>query len=294
MKNHFGSLLTAMVTPFDKNGNLELEKAANLANNLQSEGSDGVVLAGTTGESPTLNKNEKLSLFDKVVKETEGLDIIAGTGSNSTKESVELTKEAESTGVNGIMLVVPYYNKPPQEGLYEHFKTIAAATSLPIILYNVPGRTGVSLLPETVKQLAEIENIVALKDATKDLEYTTAVCNSTPEGFAVYSGDDAMTLPLLSVGGHGVISVVSHLAGEEMKEIIEKFHRGQMVEASQKFRHLFPLFKAMFLQANPIPVKEALNIMGKEVGKPRLPLKNLPPELKNELTQILRSYRLLE
>jgi len=293
MKNYFGPLLTAMVTPFDENDEIDLDKSLQLAQKLKKESSDGVVLSGTTGESPTLTRDEKLALFDKVARETDGIDIIAGTGSNSTRESIDLTREAERTGVNGIMLVVPYYNKPPQEGLYQHFKKIADATSLPVIIYDVPGRTGASLDVDTIIRLSDIDNIVALKDATKNMEHTTAVCKGVKEGFALYSGDDAMTLPLISVGGYGVISVVSQLVGDEMKEIIKGFHQGNHEEASFKFRRLFPLFKAMFIKANPIPVKKALTLTGFDVGKPRLPLVDLPEENVTQLYQILQEYGLV-
>ena len=293
MKNYFGPLLTAMVTPFDEEGEIDFSKANQLANKLKMESSDGVVLSGTTGESPTLAKEEKLKLFETVAQNTNGIDVIAGTGSNCTKESIELTQEAEKCGVNGIMLVVPYYNKPPQEGLYKHFRNIADATSLPVILYDVPGRTGASLSLDTIIKLSKIDNIVALKDATKDLEHTTAICNEVSDDFSVYSGDDAVTLPLLSVGGYGVISVVSHLKGDAMKEIIKGFHYGDREKASEKFRRLFPLFKAMFLEPNPIPVKEALNMIGFNAGKPRLPLVEMSETKKGNLNQTLQEYGLL-
>jgi len=294
LKNYFGPLLTAMVTPFDEeDGKIDLNRAIQLIKKLKKESSDGVVLSGTTGESPTLTKDEKLSLFEKAARETDGIDIIAGTGSNSTNESIEFTKEAEKTGVNGIMLVVPYYNKPSQQGLYEHFKRIANNTSLPIIVYNVPGRTGIGLSIETTAHLSKIDNIVALKDSTKDIEYALSVCNNVSEEFAVYSGDDAMTLPLISIGGYGVISVASHLVGDKLKEIIKGFNHGNREEAITNFRRLYPLFKAMFLETNPVPVKEALNMINVKVGKPRLPLIEMHDDNKNKLFQILSEYKLI-
>ncbi|OUM88132.1 4-hydroxy-tetrahydrodipicolinate synthase, partial [Caldibacillus debilis] len=198
----FGRISTAMVTPFDAKGYIDFQKTTYLVEYLIQHGSDSLVVAGTTGESPTLTKEEKIALFKHVVKVVNGrVPVIAGTGSNNTKESVELTKKAEEIGVDGILLVVPYYNKPNQEGIYQHFRAIAEATSLPVMLYNIPGRSGVNMLPETVIRLAEIPNVRAVKEAGGDLNQMSEIIANTPDDFALYSGDDSLTLPVLSIGG---------------------------------------------------------------------------------------------
>jgi 4-hydroxy-tetrahydrodipicolinate synthase len=269
----FGRVLTAMVTPFDKNSNVDYDKAAALALRLIKSGSDGVVVCGTTGESPTLSKEEKLTLFEVVVNAVGGkASVIAGTGSYSTQGSIELTKEAEKKGVDGVMLVSPYYNKPPQEGLYQHFKAIAENTMLPTILYNVPGRTCVNILPDTVRRLAEVRNIVAIKEASGDLNQVSEIRMSTPGEFLIYSGDDSMTLPILSIGGAGVISVASHVAGDSIKEMVDSYFSGNVRHAVELHLKLFPLFRGLFLTTNPIPVKSALRLAGFDAGSLRLPL----------------------
>lgn len=269
----FGRLLTAMVTPFTSDGEVAYQEAANLALHLIENGSDGVVVAGTTGESPVLTKEEKLKLFS-VVKEAVGEKgvVIAGTGSNNTADTIALTKKAAEAGVDGVMLVTPYYNKPSQEGLYQHFRAVAEETDLPIILYNVPGRTSVNLQPATVIRLAEIKNICALKEASGNLDQVAEIKNGVSEDFLIYSGDDSLTLPMLAVGGCGVISVASHIAGKMIKEMIENFFSGKVKEATDLHLKLYPLFKAMFITTNPAPVKAALNLIGLKVGSPRLPL----------------------
>lgn len=269
----FGRLLTAMVTPFTSDGEVAYQEAASLALYLIENGSDGVVVAGTTGESPVLTKEEKLKLFS-VVKEAVGEKgiVIAGTGSNNTADTIALTKKAAETGVDGVMIVTPYYNKPSQEGLYQHFKAVAEATDLPIIVYNVPGRTSVNLQPETVIRLAEIENICALKEASGNLDQVAEIKSGVSEDFLIYSGDDSLTLPMLAIGGCGVISVASHIAGKMIKEMIENFFSGKVKEAAELHLKLYPLFKAMFITTNPVPVKAALNLIGLKVGNPRLPL----------------------
>jgi len=215
----FGRISTAMVTPFDAKGYIDFQKTTYLVEYLIQHGSDSLVVAGTTGESPTLTKEEKIALFKHVVKVVNGrVPVIAGTGSNNTKESVELTKKAEEIGVDGILLVVPYYNKPNQEGIYQHFRAIAEATSLPVMLYNIPGRSGVNMLPETVIRLAEIPNVRAVKEAGGDLNQMSEIIANTPDDFALYSGDDSLTLPVLSIGGEGVVSVASHVVGDEMQK----------------------------------------------------------------------------
>ncbi len=269
----FGRVLTAMVTPFDSAGKVALEKAQALAAHLVANGSDGLVVTGTTGESPTLNHAEKLQLYRAVVEAVgDKAAVIAGTGSNSTASTLELSQEAEKLGVDGIMLVVPYYNKPNQEGMYQHFKTVAEQLKLPVILYNVPGRTSANLLPATVARLAQIDNIVAIKEASGNMDQTSELMRSLPEGFRVYCGDDSLTLPMLALGAHGVISVVSHIAGPEIQVMIQSFLNGDRLKARELHLRLFPLFKAMFVTTNPVPIKTAMNLQGHQVGAPRLPL----------------------
>ncbi|MBO8128837.1 MAG: 4-hydroxy-tetrahydrodipicolinate synthase [Peptococcaceae bacterium] len=290
-----GRLLTAMVTPFTKDYKLNIPLAKKLAQHLVNNGSDGIVVAGTTGESPTLSKEEKLELIRAVVDEIGGkATVVAGTGSYSTRDSIVLTQAAEKLGVDAVMLVCPYYNKPSQEGLYQHFKAIAESTNLPVILYNVPGRTAVNLMPETVARLALIENIVAVKEAAGSIDQVTEIKRRVPESFAVYSGDDSFTLPVLALGGKGVISVVSHLAGKQMAEMINAFVAGNTTLSAKLHRDLFPLMKGMFITANPVPVKAALNLLGWNVGPPRLPLVEANNEEKNKLKTLLQEAGLLQ
>lgn len=291
----FGLVITAMVTPFDKNGEVNYEVAEELANYLVENGSDGLVICGTTGESPTLSWSEEYKLF-QVVKKVVGNrgKVIAGTGSNATKEGVEATEKASKLGLDGSLQVVPYYNKPPQEGLYQHFKEIAQKSpDLPIMLYNVPGRTGQNLLPETVAKLAEIENIVAIKEATGNLEQACQIRRLTPDSFAIYAGDDFMTLPLLTVGGIGVVSVASHLVGQQIQEMVKAFGTGKATVARDINLKLFPLFKALFCTTNPIPIKAALNLQGWKVGGLRPPLVELSTDLKQELESVLQHLSLV-
>jgi len=271
-----GQVLTAMITPMNKDCSVNYPAAVELAQKLGENGSDGVVLSGTTGESPTLSFDEKAKLFAEVTDALGGqIEIIAGTGSNCTQDSITLTKAAESAGVDGIMLVAPYYNKPSQEGLYQHFRAVAESTSLPVMLYNVPGRTNSNILPETVARLAEIENIVAIKEASGSLDQVSLLKTMVPEDFLIYSGDDSLTLPILAVGGAGVVSVVSHLVGREIKAMIDAFLQGRTEDALEIHLKLMPLFKAMFLTTNPVPVKRALEYVGFETGPLRLPLVDL-------------------
>jgi 4-hydroxy-tetrahydrodipicolinate synthase len=269
-----GRLLTAMVTPFDEKGAVDYAQAKRLAVALLDSGSDGVVVAGTTGEAPTLSHEEKVRLFAEV-KSAAGSRgaVIAGTSTYNTAESVELTREAERAGADGLLLTAPYYNKPTQEGLFRHFEAIARATSLPCILYNIPGRTGVNLTAETTLRLARIPNIVGIKEASGDLVQMARIIEDAPEGFRVWSGDDQMTLPLLSIGGYGVICVVSHLAGNQMRQLIESYLEGRVEEAARIHRRLLPLMTTLMTAAsNPIPIKYALNGIGFRVGGLRLPL----------------------
>ena len=294
MKNTFGCLITAMATPFDHSLNVDYDKVAELVELLLEKGSDSLVVTGTTGESPTLSDEEKINIYKTVVNTVRGrAKIIAGTGGNSTQKSVEMSRRAEEIGVDGLMLVAPYYNKPPQEGLYHHFKNIADAVSLPIMLYNVPGRTVINLSVETTLKLAEIDNIVSIKEASGNLEQITYICEAAPDGFDVYSGDDSMTLPILSVGGIGVVSVASHLVGPEIKKMITSFLDGNITESRSIHQELMPLFKALFMTTSPIPLKAALQMTGMEVGNPRLPLMPLPEIMKIELKNVLQKYRMV-
>lgn len=272
----FGRLITAMVTPFDEQGNVDLNGTARLMDYLiEEQKSDALVVCGTTGESPTLSDNEKRNLFEFAVKHAAGrCKIIAGTGSNDTAHSIRLTQEAERCGADGVLLVVPYYNKPNQEGLYRHFEAIAASTSLPVMLYNVPSRTIVGISVETTLRLAQIPNVVATKECAS-LDQVAGIVSGAPDGFRVYSGEDAAALPAMAVGAHGVVSVASHLAGSTMKEMIELFLSGRVGEAGKLHRQLLPLFKGLFECPNPVAVKYALNEIGCRVGTVRLPL--IPP-----------------
>ena len=295
MAPEFGRLITAMVTPFKKDYSVNYDEAARLALWLVENGSDGVVVAGTTGESPTLKMEEKLNLYRTVVDAVGGhATVIAGTGSNSFEDSLELSKAAEKTGVDGIMLVTPYYNKPTQEGMYRHFRSIAEAISLPVMLYNVPGRTSVNLLPETVQRLAnDVPNIVELKEASGDLAQITRAISLCPDDFYVYSGDDSLTLPVMAVGGYGIVSVASHIVGTRMKEMIDAHLNGDVRLAGRIHRELSPIFKALFAFTSPIPVKTALNLGGHNVGPLRLPLVEATPAETEQLKSTLKSMGLL-
>ncbi|MDC3416232.1 4-hydroxy-tetrahydrodipicolinate synthase [Aquibacillus salsiterrae] len=286
---NFGRVITAMVTPFDQNGNIDYDKTEVLINHLLANGTDALVVAGTTGESPTLSKEEVLSLFKFVVKVVKNrVPIIAGTGSNNTSGSIELTKQAETIGVDGVMLVTPYYNKPSQEGMYQHFKAIADATSLPVMLYNIPGRSVVGLEPETIIQLSQIDNIVSVKEASGNLDAITKIISETSESFSVYSGDDSMTLPILSIGGTGVVSVSSHIIGNDMKQMIQCYLNGDTKQAARIHQSLLPVIKVLFMAPNPTAVKEGLAIAGIDVGSVRLPLIPLNKEEKQTLEHTLR------
>lgn len=285
---NFGQILTAMVTPFDQDGEIDFDATRNLVNYLISNGTDGLVVSGTTGESPTLTTEEKGELFKFVVGVVNGrVPVIAGTGSNNTRASIQLTRLAEKAGVDGIMLVVPYYNKPSQEGLYQHFKAIAESTKLPIILYNIPGRSVINMSVETTVRLSQIPNIVALKEASGNLDAMAEIINQTSKDFLLFTGDDGLTLPVLSIGGAGVISVASHVIGNEMQTMIRHFNNGNNKEAAQIHRNLLPIMKALFAAPNPTPVKAALNLKGIPVGGVRLPLVPLNDEEMNTLQQVL-------
>jgi 4-hydroxy-tetrahydrodipicolinate synthase len=291
----FGRVITAMVTPFADDGSVNYEVAEKLAVHLVDNGSDGLVICGTTGESPTQSWSEEYELF-KVVKQAVGskAKIIAGTGSNSTSEAIAATQKAAKLDLDGSLQVVPYYNKPPQAGLYQHFKAIAeACPDLPIMLYNVPGRTSCNLEPDTVANLAKINNIVAIKEASGDLEQACQIRCLTDFDFAIYSGEDALTLPLLTVGSVGVVSVASHLVGKQMQSMIQAFSTGDNPQATAIQMQLFPLFKALFMTTNPIPVKTALNLQGWNLGKLRSPLCELQLDSLEHLKTVLSQLNLI-
>jgi 4-hydroxy-tetrahydrodipicolinate synthase len=285
---NFGQVLTAMVTPFDQNGEVDFNATRILVDYLIENGTDGIVVAGTTGESPTLTTEEKVALFKLVVDAVNGrVPVIAGTGSNNTRASISLTKLAEETGVDGIMLVAPYYNKPSQEGMYQHFKAIAESTPLPIMLYNIPGRSVVNLSVETIVRLSQIPNIVALKEASGNLDAMAEIISQAPSDFTLYSGDDGLALPVLAIGGAGVVSVASHIIGNEIQEMINHFKNGHVQEAASAHRRLLPIMKALFAAPNPAPVKAALNMNGVNVGGLRLPLLPLTTEEQRTLQGVL-------
>jgi 4-hydroxy-tetrahydrodipicolinate synthase len=269
---NFGRLLTAMVTPLTADREVDYKRAAELARHLVSTGSDGLVVSGTTGESPTLSKSEKLRLFETVVEAVgDKAPVIAGTGSYSTAESITFSREAEKTGVHGLLLVTPYYNRPQQEGLYQHFKAIAESVNLPCILYNVPSRTAINMSAQTTLRLAEVKNIVGIKECA-DLGQLAEILSGAPEGFKVWSGDDAALLPYLAVGAYGIVSVASHLVGPQMQELIRAFREGQVDQAAAWHRRLLPLYRGLFAVINPVLVKAALEMTGFPVGPVRPPL----------------------
>ncbi|HEV7215384.1 MAG TPA: 4-hydroxy-tetrahydrodipicolinate synthase [Chloroflexota bacterium] len=289
----FGRLVTAMATPFTEAGQIDYAQTVRLARGLVASGSDSLVVSGTTGEAPVLSNDEKIRLFSEVKAAVGNTGkVIAGTGNYNTAESIELTIRAEQVGVDGVLLTVPYYNKPPQEGLYQHFKAIAASTALPCILYNVPSRTVLNMTAETVIRLSAVDNIVGVKEASGNLEQVGEIISRAPRGFLVYSGNDQDTLPILAIGGHGVVSVASHLVGERIAEMIRLAVSGELEPAAAIHRELMPLVRALFLTTNPIPLKAALNSVGFAVGKPRLPLVELDPKQLEGLRSVLRHMHL--
>ena len=287
----FGRILTAMVTPFKENGEVDYELAIKLSNYLSKNGSDGIVLCGTTGESPTLSWVEQHNLFVAVKGSlNHRCKVIVGTGSNCTSEAIEATRKAYEFGADGALVVVPYYNKPPQDGLYRHFSSVAsAAKDLPLMLYNIPGRTGCNLLPDTVNKLMDFPNILSIKAASGRIEEVTELRELCGSKLAIYSGDDSLLLPMLSVGAVGVVSVASHIVGLQLKIMIESFQKGKVSIALDIHEKLQPLFKALFETTNPIPIKAALELKGWQVGSPRNPLTPLIKEKKEKLLQIIQN-----
>ncbi len=287
----FGRILTAMVTPFDQNGDIDYQKTEKLINYLIANGTEGLVVAGTTGESPTLTKEEKLNLLRFTVQTVDNrVPVIAGTGSNNTRDSIDFTRAAEAVGVDATMLVTPYYNKPNQEGMYQHFRSIARAVKKPIMLYNIPGRSAAGMIPETVIQLSKEENIVAIKEAGGNLDDMTAIISGTDENFHLYSGDDGLSLPVLAIGGNGVVSVASHIIGNEMKEMADSFFNGDHRRAALLHQSLLPLMKTLFMAPSPAPVKAALSYMGIDTGPVRLPMVPLEADEKQLLYRQLQYY----
>lgn len=284
----FGDLITAMVTPFDNQGAVDLDEAARLASWLVDQGSDGLVVTGSTGEAPTLSDDEKTELWRAVTAAVgDRAKVIAGAGTYDTNHSIHLTRKAEEAGADAVLVVTPYYNRPPQSGLLAHFTAIANSTGLPVILYDIPIRSSRKIEHETIMQLAGIENIVAVKDACGDAQGAARLVADAPDGFQVYSGNDADTLPWLAVGAVGVIAVASHLAGPQMAQMIQLFHSGDAAAARKIHLSLMPVFDAMNLTSNPIPVKAALEMIGFRVGGPRLPLVSVTSDQHAQLKTIL-------
>lgn len=292
---NFGTVLTAMITPFTVDGAVDYAVTEKLAAHLVETGTNTIVVCGTTGESPTLSWDEEFELFRVVRSAVSGrAKVMAGTGSNSTSEAIAATKKAAKIGLDGSLQVVPYYNKPPQSGLYEHFRAIAESSDLPVMLYNVPGRTSQNLQPETVARLSEVPNIVAIKEASGNLDQVSQIRRLTPPEFEIYSGDDSLTLPMLAIGAKGVVSVASHLVGTRLQQMIQAFEKGQVQKATQIHLELFSLFKILFVTTNPIPVKAALSLQGWQVGALRLPLCSPDEEVKRQVKQVMAELNLLQ
>lgn len=286
-------LITAMVTPFDNQGQVDYEQAKRLAKALLASGSDGLVLSGTTGESPTLSNEEKLRLVSEVKGAVgDSGTIIAGSGTYNTAESIELSKEAQQAGADALLLVVPYYNKPPQEGLYQHFKAIAESVDLPCIVYNVTSRTSLNMNDDTTIRLSEIDNIIGIKDSGSDMDQTSRILSGAKPGFLLWSGNDNETFPIMAMGGYGVVSVLSHIIGSQIKQMMGYVLEGDVEKAAAEHHRLLPLFKVMFIVSNPIPIKHALNHIGFDVGSPRLPL--VPSDIKSaeQIERVMSNYEM--
>ena len=274
-KPYFGRLLTAMVTPFNADGSINYEAGADFADWLLANGSDGLVVEGSTGEAATMDMDEKIKFMQNIVARVNGrAKIVAGAGTNCTASTIDLVKKMEACGVDGVLVVGPYYNKPTQEGYYQHFAAVAKATKLPIIVYNVPGRTGGNIAPETVARLAaDFSNIVAIKEAAGNVAQTAELYRVLPEDFSIYSGDDGLILPFLSVGACGLISVLANVNGKLLQQLMQAYSEGRVKDAADLNKVMVPLAKAMFIESNPIPIKAAVTkVTGIEAGAPRLPL----------------------
>ena len=294
MAGRFGAVVTAMVTPFREDHSLDVDAARGLAAHLLEHGSESLVVAGSTGESPTLTHREKLELFGSIIEVARGKGkVICGTGTYDTAETLELSREAESLGADGLLLVTPYYNKPPQRGLFEHFRRVASAVELPIIAYNIPGRTGIRLEHETLLKMAEIPNIVGVKDSTGDFKAISRLISEAPPDFEVYSGDDWATFGYLCLGAVGIVSVASHLVGDRIRQLCDLVFSGDIPAARKIHEELTPLFNALFITSNPIPVKTALEMVGHPVGPPRLPLVPATSEERDRIRRALVDAGLL-
>ena len=286
-----GRLVTAMVTPFDESGDVDYKQAKSLANALINSGSDGLVVSGTTGESPALTSDEKLRLFAEI-KESIGDrgSVVAGTGNYNTAESIDMSREAESAGADCLLLTVPYYNKPPQEGLYQHFKAIAESVTIPCMLYNVPSRTSLNMTAETTIRLSHVDNIIGVKEASGDMDQIASIISGAQDGFKVWSGNDNETFYIMAMGGYGVVSVLSHLVGNQIKQMMGLILEGDIEQAAAEHHRMLPIFKIMFTITSPIPVKYSLNQAGFQAGKPRLPLVEPDQVVASNIDRVVANY----
>jgi 4-hydroxy-tetrahydrodipicolinate synthase len=290
----FGNVITALITPFDKNDNVNIEESLRLSKHLVANGTDTLLLTGTTGESPTLTHQEEYDLYQAYVQEFKGnVPIMVGTGSNSTRTAIIATQKAQSYGADATLQVVPYYNKPSQEGMIRHFKAIAENTDLPVMLYNIPGRTGVNMEPETIATLADVPNIVAVKEAAGSIDQVKKIKALVPETFNIYSGDDGLTVDFMKEGAVGVVSVASHVAGQQIQKMVAAFKAGDIQTAESLSTALMPLFDVLFITSNPTPVKAALELQGFNVGRPRLPLIEATESERQKVKDVLASLSLL-
>lgn len=290
----FGRVLTAMVTPFTENGEVDYAEVKRLAVHLIENGNDSLLVCGTTAETPTLTHDEKINIV-KAVKEAVGdrAKVVVGTGTNCTATTIEASKEMEALGADGLLVVEPYYNKPSQEGMYQHFKAVAEATSLPVILYNIPGRCGVNMSPELIARLSKIPNIVAVKEAAGSIEQVSQIRQLVEDDFIIYSGDDSLTLPMMAVGGYGIISVAGHVVGKQIHAMVDAYAAGNVKEAEAMHRKLYPIFKSLFITSNPVPVKFALSQIGIGNGKVRLPLVEANDAEKEKVLQTMKALELV-
>lgn len=296
-KPYFGRLLTAMVTPFNADGSINYEAGADFADWLWANGSDGLVVEGSTGEAATMDMDEKIKFMQTIVARVNGrAKIVAGAGTNCTASTIDLVKKMEACGVDGVLVVGPYYNKPTQEGYYQHFAAVAKATKLPIIVYNVPGRTGGNIAPETVARLAaDFSNIVAIKEAAGNVAQTAELYRVLPEDFSIYSGDDGLILPFLSVGACGLISVLANVNGNILQQLMQAYSEGRVKDAADLNKVMVPLAKAMFIESNPIPIKAAVTkVTGIEAGAPRLPLTPISAAAEAKLDAVLKAAGMIK
>lgn len=296
-KPYFGRLLTAMVTPFNADGSINYEAGADFADWLLANGSDGLVVEGSTGEAATMDMDEKIKFMQTIVARVNGrAKIVAGAGTNCTASTIDLVKKMEACGVDGVLVVGPYYNKPTQEGYYQHFAAVAKATKLPIIVYNVPGRTGGNIAPETVARLAaDFSNIVAIKEAAGNVAQTAELYRVLPEDFSIYSGDDGLILPFLSVGACGLISVLANVNGNLLQQLMQAYSEGRVKDAADLNKVMVPLAKAMFVESNPIPIKAAVTkVTGINAGAPRLPLTPISAAAEAKLDAALKAAGIIK